>query len=234
MQAVIVAAGIGSRLKPLTDDRPKALLEVSGESLIRRCVRQLQDCGIGEIAVVVGHHREMIVEHLRDAPVAFIHNPFYEITNNMVSLWFAQGFIRADFVYLHGDVILDPALLQTFLEEESPNALLVEKKPCDKEAMKVQTEGSWLVASSKELPLSETFGEWTGLAKFSAAFAETLFARIGRLIEQGQRQAYDALAFTELAADGAQIGIVDFAGLPWVEIDTEQDYLKARQLFEDK
>jgi len=231
MQAVIVAAGLGRRLRPLTNDRPKALLEVGGKSLITRSVENILDRDISDIAVVVGYQKEMIVEHLRGHPVTFIYNPFYKITNNMASLWFAQGFVKEDFVYLHSDVILDLGLFRRLVDDATPNALLVEKKPCGAEEMKVKVQGTKFVASSMEIPLTETFGEWTGLAKFSASFGETLFARFGQLIEQGHLKAYDTVAFTELAREGAEIEIVDFAGQPWVDIDFLEDFEKARNLF---
>ncbi|MFB0516668.1 MAG: NTP transferase domain-containing protein [Candidatus Neomarinimicrobiota bacterium] len=232
MQAIIVAAGEGRRLSPLTKDRPKALLEVQGQSLISRSVGLLMDAGISDLALVVGYRKEMLMDHLADYPVTFHFNPFYRITNNMASLWFARSFVREDFLYLHSDLIYDPRLLHQLVDSGQPDTLLVERKACASEEMKVTVKDARLVASSKEIPLTEAFGEWTGLARFSPSFGGILFDRIGALIEDGHLMAYDTFAFTELAKEGHAIGITAFTDLPWVEIDTPDDLQLARRLFE--
>src|SRR5690554_3214630 len=104
-KAVIVAAGLSSRLYLLTFDKPKALLPVKGESLLLRSIEMLRRNGVTEIAVVTGYKREMISQAL-GGKVKTIPNPFFSQCNNMGSLWFAKDFIGNDpFVYLHGDLI---------------------------------------------------------------------------------------------------------------------------------
>ncbi len=231
MQAVIVAAGQGRRLQPVISDRPKALLELQGASLISRSLALLRGHGIEDIAVVVGYHQEQISSHLQGQPVTYLYNPFYGFTNNMASLWFAQGFVRGDFLYLHGDLIFEPQLLAQLVHSDHPDALLVEEKVCDEEDMKVSVNAGRLVASSKELAAEETFGEWTGLARFSASLAGALMEQIGALLEAGRRPAYDTEAFTALAGAGHELAIESFTGIPWAEIDTPEDLEAARRLF---
>ncbi|MFC1535548.1 NTP transferase domain-containing protein [Candidatus Neomarinimicrobiota bacterium] len=231
MQAIIVAAGEGTRLRPLTESRPKALLDINDRSLITRSIGILQDVGVTDFALVVGYREEMIKEHLAELEITWFSNPLYQSTNNMASLRIALPFIKETFLYLHSDLIYDPRLLQQIVVDSNPNVLLVERKSCNAEDMKVKVEGGILVESNKEIPLAESFGEWTGIAKFSSSFAEVLLMRIGILMEQGHQQAYDTLAFTELAREGHTISIAEFDGLPWVEIDTWEDLEQARQLF---
>lgn len=230
-QAIIVAAGVGSRLRPLTDDRPKSIIEVDGQSMLRRSIQLMIEHGINDIAVVVGYRKEMIMEHIRDFPVTFFYNPFYRITNNMASLWFASPFIKGDFIYSHSDVVYDVTLLTMLVEDERENVLLVEKKECGAEEMKVQVKDGRLVASSKEIPREESFGEWTGLASFSADFGAKLMETISHLIEQGQQMAYDTLAFTRIVEQGHVIEITSFTSLPWIEIDSIEDLNQAHELF---
>lgn len=229
-QAIIVAAGVGSRLKPLTDDRPKGLIEVDGQSMISRSLQLMMERGINDIAVVVGYRREMIMEHLRDFPVTYFYNPFYKITNNMASLWFASTFIKGDFIYSHSDIVYDASLLTMLAEDERENVLLVEKKDCGAEEMKVQVHDGRLVASSKGIPLEKSFGEWTGLVKFSARFGERLMETIGRLLEENHLQDYDTLAFSNLAQQGERLYILPFENIPWLEIDTKEDLRRAKEL----
>jgi choline kinase len=231
MQAIIVAAGEGNRLRPLTETRPKALLDIGDRSLITRSIGNLQEVGVSDIALVVGYREEMIKEHLAEFEITWFSNPIYQGTNNMASLRLALPFIKENFLYLHSDLIYDPQLLQQIVVDKNPNVLLVERKSCNEEDMKVKVEGGVLVESNKEIPLTESFGEWTGIAKFSSSFSEVLHKRISILMEQGHQQAYDTLAFTELVRDGHTISIAEFTGLPWVEIDTLEDLEHARQLF---
>ncbi|UCH62842.1 MAG: phosphocholine cytidylyltransferase family protein [Fidelibacterota bacterium] len=230
-QAIIVAAGVGSRLRPLTNDLPKSLIEVDGQSILRRSIHQMIGHGIKDIAVVVGYRKEMIIEHIRDFPVTFFYNPFYKITNNMASLWFAAPFIKGDFIYSHSDIVYDVPLLTKLMEDRRENILLVEKKECGAEEMKVQVEDGCLVASSKEIPRERSYGEWTGLARFSAVFGARLMEIISHLIEQGHQMAYDTLAFNRTVEQGSVIEIASFTGLNWIEIDSIDDLQQAHELF---
>jgi choline kinase len=231
MQAIIVAAGEGNRLRPLTETRPKALLEISGQSLITRSIAMLRDAGVSEIAVVTGYREEMMKEHLTDKNITWISNPRFKSTNNMASLQLALPFIKEDFLYLHSDLIYHMSLLHQIFNDPNPEVLLVEKKVCNEEDMKVKVAGGVLVESNKEIPISESFGEWTGIARFSSTFADVLHKCIETLLAQGHHQAYDTLAFTTLARDGHLIHIAEFTDFPWVEIDTFEDLETARQLF---
>lgn len=231
MQAIIVAAGEGSRLRPLTEDCPKALLEVGGKSLITRNVEILYEHGVKDIIVVVGYRQEKIKEHLAASQISWLSNPDYKSNNNMASLRIALPFIKDNFLYLHSDLIYTPQLLQQIVADKSPNVLLVERKSCNEEDMKVKVEAGVLVESNKEIPIAESFGEWTGIAKFSSPFAEVLSSQIDILLKQGHQKAYDTLAFTQLARKGHAISIAQFADLPWIEIDTLEDLELARVLF---
>ncbi|UCD36944.1 MAG: phosphocholine cytidylyltransferase family protein [Fidelibacterota bacterium] len=232
MQAIIVAAGEGRRLRSVINDRPKAMLEIQGQSLITRSVDHLMEAGITDIAVVVGYRRKMLIQHLEGFPITFYHNPAFATNNNMASLAYALPHIKDDFIYLHSDLIYDGQLLQMLINCPHPNTLLVEQKPCEAEDMKVRVESGRLVESSKDIPLQAAFGEWTGIAKFNPTFAEALAHKINTLVGQGNRMAYDTLAFTELVEEGDPIDILPFTGLPWVEIDTPEDLQRARELFE--
>ena len=201
-QAIIVAAGLGSRLRPYTDSLPKGLLEIGTESLLERNVRLMLGQGIEEIAVVVGYRQEMIRDALGGYPISFISNPFYKLMNNMGSLWFAHEFIQGPFIYSHSDIIYDPALMAQLANAEHADGLLVEAKLCGEEEMKVQAEHGILVASSKEIQAENSLGEWTGMARFSKNLGELLMDKIGILIEAGHQMEYDTFAFSQLAQEG--------------------------------
>ena len=138
--AVIVAAGLSSRLYPLTIDTPKGLLSLGGESLLARSIRLLRENGISRIAVVVGYQAGTMRAAL-GADSTLIANPFYRHCNNMGSLYFARDFVGADpFVYLHGDLAYTSRMLGDFLMRtakagDSCLDLLVAMGEKDEEAM---------------------------------------------------------------------------------------------------
>jgi choline kinase len=233
-RAVIVAAGRSTRLHPLTLEKPKGLLEVAGEALLVRSVRLLRESGIREIAVVVGFEASQIVAAL-EGQCSFLVNPFYPLCNNMGSLWFAREFVGSEpFVYLHGDLIYDERILKEALVAGSkPVAdleLVTDFGPVDEEAMKVRasTDG-FLIESSKDIPLNEAAGEWTGIA--AVRKPKPVFQMIEELLLAGSHNVYDTAAFTRLASEGMRMLCSPTHGLPWKEIDFASDLEEARRLF---
>ena len=235
-KAVIVAAGTSSRLYPLSLNLPKGLLEIAGETILGRSVRLLSENGIKEILIVVGFQRDMIQKALEPfaADVPRIHyqfNPFFAETNNMGSLWFAKEWIKGDsFLYLHGDLVYDPELLRSFMSGTYADAALsVDCGSTDEEAMKVRVKDGRFIESSKDIPLNEAFGEWIGIAIFNRP--RVLFNKVEILLEQKHFQAYDTLAFTEMAHEGNCFSVIPTNGGSWVEIDFRSDLDRARNLF---
>jgi choline kinase len=230
MKAVIVAAGRSSRLYPLTLDTPKPLLEINGRSIIERSISNLRRNGIDEIGVVVGYLRERFFEALKDR-VMFIDNPRYAVTNNMASLWYARDFVGGDeFVYLHGDVVYHPDILKDCLKCGGDITLMVDKKKCDEEDMKVKVAADRFLESSKDIPVDESYGEWIGIAKFSGKGGSLIFSEIDKVLADGKINAYDTYAFTGLARQDHVIDICHTRGLSWVEIDFPRELEKAKKM----
>lgn len=231
-KAVIVAAGLSSRLYPLTLDKPKALLPVKGESLLLRSIEMLRRNGVTEIAVVTGYKREMISRAV-GGKVKIIPNPFFSHCNNMGSLWFAKDFIGNDpFVYLHGDLIFHEKILDialsNFLSNDNDLELVIERGRTDAEAMKVRCDGrGYLLESNKEIPIDQAGGEWIGLA--CVGKSRELFAVIEKILFDEGLNHYDTRAFTQMAVEGYKVFCVETA-LSWVEIDYLEDYEKAEEL----
>lgn len=229
MDAVIVAAGEGKRLRPATEDMPKCLLPIDGKPLIEYSLRILERHDVKRIGLVVGYLKEQFPEVL-GSQYTYIFNPFYTLTNDMASLWFAKHFIGDnDFVYLHSDLLYHPDILTMTMKSDAEIALAVEKMDCDKEAMKVVEEGGYLVESSKGIPLTKAFGEWTGIAKFTNTGWRKYLIEIEQLLAEGDFNAYDTKAMTRLAKKGKIIKTVSFQDLPFVEIDYMEDLVRARQ-----
>ena len=115
MDAVIVAAGAGTRMMPLTSDTHKCLLAVNGRPIIEYSLAVLREQGIKHITMVTGHQDQQVRQALSGSVDRFVINPFYSITNNMASLWMAGKAMREDFLYLHSDLLYHPDILANFL-----------------------------------------------------------------------------------------------------------------------
>jgi len=119
MKAIILAAGIASRLRPLTNNSPKCLLEIGEKNLLQRTINALIANKINDIIIVTGYLHEMIetfvTQHYPNLQIEFIHNEKYESTNNIYSLWLTQkSVLNTDIILLDSDILFDSKLLAVF------------------------------------------------------------------------------------------------------------------------
>ncbi len=233
-KAVIVAAGLSSRLYPLTLEKPKGLLTINDEEFLNRSIRLLKANGIEEIALVVGYRKNLIIETLGDS-YTYIINPFYKNGNNMSSLWFAKDFVQGEpFIYLHGDILYHEDILSETLKQFSDNKndieLVTDFCETDEEAMKVLvTEEKYLIESNKEIDLKKSAGEWTGIAYINKS--KELFTYIENILLNESLNYYDTYAFTKMAQNEFKVHCSSTNNLPWIEVDFLDDYEKAVNLF---
>jgi len=231
---VILAAGIGSRLSPLTETRPKALVPFGGRPLIAGTLDALAECGVRSVVVVTGHGRQALRQYLAERPdldVACVDNPAYATTNTLASLLAAAPEIQGDFLLLDGDLVFEPAVGVRLLEPGTRLAIDY-GRPLDDEAVKVALWGERIVAVGKTLPAGlSAKAESIGMARIDGAVAPRLFA-LGRvLLANGARQAYYEAAFQRLIDEGLAFEGTDVTGLRWVEIDDHDDLGRAEAMF---
>jgi choline kinase len=231
---VILAAGIGSRLSPLTELRPKALVPLSGRPLIAGTLDALAESGVRSIVLVVGHGGDALRHYVAgrtDLDVVCLANPAYAETNTLASLLTAAPGIRSDFLLLDGDLVFEPALIARLLGPGTQLAIDY-GRPLDDEAVKVAMHGERVMAVGKALgPGQAARAESIGLARIESQVAERLW-EVGRaLLAAGARQAYYEAAFQRLIEEGFFFEGTDVTGLRWVEIDDHDDLRRAEDLF---
>jgi choline kinase len=227
-KALIVAAGASRRMGDLTAHTPKCFLAVGDRPLIEYSLQALKQCGIRQIGFVVGYLKDEFPARLGNG-YEYIFNPFYATTNDMASLWFGKDFVQgSDFVYLHSDLLYHPDILALTLASQAEIALAVEETVCDKEMMKVRVDGLDLLESSKDVPLDQAFGEWTGIAKFTVSGWQKYLVEVEQLLAEGQFNVYDTVAMNRLVQKERVIKVVPFQRLPFIEIDYPQDLQRAR------
>ncbi|RMH03740.1 MAG: phosphocholine cytidylyltransferase family protein [Planctomycetota bacterium] len=227
-QAVILAAGTGSRLGRMAEGRPKCLQPIGGRTLLDLQLDILAGVGIEEVCVVVGYQHELIRRHLAKRPrCTTVENPIYAETNSLYSLWQARHWIRGSFLCLNGDVIAHPDIFHRVLAVEG-NALAFDSASGDEdEHMKVATDGGVLQAISKGLPAARVRGENVGLLQFDTPGAFRLLGQVSEMIAAGEVNSWVPAALDRLGSS-LPVRCVDIQGLPWVEVDFPQDLELAR------
>ena len=225
-EAVILAAGRGSRLNGAADCVPKCLLTVGDRPLIEHNVRAMRAIGIDRIHVVVGYCAERVMQTLNGACEYVINNK-YERTNSLYSLWLVREKVRGPFLLMNGDVLAHPEIFRRLASEYHSALAYDSGSGFDDEHMKVSVREGNLTAIDKMLPTKDICGENVGILQFTTRAAEALFEEADRLVREGHRSTWAPKAVGAIAHRVA-IRCVDVADLPWIEIDFFEDLERAR------
>jgi len=239
MKAIILAAGVGSRIRPLTDNTPKSLLKVGDKTILERMITNIEDVEMTEVIVITGYLEEQIKEFIREKfphlNVTYIKNEKYDQTNTGYSLLLTKEAVGDDdFVKFDADVVFEKAILEQLVKSSHSSALCIDKNiNLEAEEVKVECDKDGNVLKvGKKLPPQTAAGESIGIEKISKDAAKVLFAELEDLMkDQANHQQYYDDSYTTLVEKGIPFGAVDITGLKWVEIDTHEDYKKAQELF---
>ena len=236
MIGVILAAGMAKRLRPLTDTKPKCLLEVGGRTLLERTVCAMQQAGVTEFVVVTGYRadqiREFLFTHYPQSTVHFLHNADYEHNNNIYSLWMAGEIVRGrEFLLMDSDILCDPAAVVR-IANEPESALAVNRHELGEEEMKVVVDDSLCITEiSKTCRPEDAMGESVGIEKITAAYSEALFRELDQMIVQEKLiDIFYERAFERLIPQGHTFRVVDTTEYFSYELDTPEDFEHAQQL----
>ncbi|MBI3928680.1 MAG: aminotransferase class I/II-fold pyridoxal phosphate-dependent enzyme [Armatimonadetes bacterium] len=240
-KAVILAAGSGRRLQPLTSDRPKCLLEAAGESVLARTLKALETCGVAEVCLVVGHCAELVREAVGDRfgslSVRYVEVPRHDTTNNLFSLWEARDHCGEDLILLEGDVLFEPQVLAR-LGETAGNAMAV--APCRSwhagTVVRCAADGpvtEMLLDPEPSLWCSPMVFKTVNLYRLERAFLQNrLLPALAARVEEGLTDAFYELVLRDLIAAGqVRFSAVDVGDLRWCEVDDHRDLELAGKLF---
>ena len=229
MRAIILAAGKGSRLEPVSGESVKCLVELGGMTLIQRQFSYLRACGITQFAVVVGFQADRI-RRVCGPEVEYVENPIFAETNSLYSLWLARNLFDGGFVVMNSDVFFHPQLLRDLLTAQYQDAMLISWRDQTKygdEEMKVKVRGGHLLDISKTMDPNEADGENVGILKFGAAGASVLAKELEKLIADGAKKSWAPRAFLEFSKS-RPLHAVSTRGFPWIEIDFPDDLRRAQ------
>ena len=233
-KAIILSAGKGSRLLPLTAEKPKCLIELSGRSLLEWQLDALQAAGVGEAVVVTGFRDDLVDAVAERRPgVRTLFNPFYHVADNLGSVWMARAELDRDTLLLNGDTLVSPALLARVLGAGTgPIAVTIdEKEAYDADDMKVLREGDRLLRIGKALEPGRYNAESIGLLAFRGEGPRLFANRVETMMRQpdGTRRWY-LRAIDALARSGADVRTVSIRGEEWQEVDFPEDVEAAKAL----
>lgn len=239
MKALILSAGQGSRLLPLTADKPKCLLPLAGKSVLEWQIRHLEACGVREIVIVVGFRAEAVEAAAASLArpglsLRTVFNPFYKVAENVASCWMARHELDGDFLLLNGDVVFEPAVARTALARATaPVSVTVNHPPeYDADDMKVELNGKRVLAIGKDLPIERVGAESIGMMIFRNDGPQAFVSELERVMrtQEGLKS-----WFTQVVHRMARRGLVESVsidGLEWGEIDFPQDLEVARAMIE--
>lgn len=234
--AVVLVAGVGQRLRPLTDHCPKALVEIGPESILSRAVRLLVSHGVRDIVLATGFEQHAVRCAMKDCSVRvhYRHNPSFATTQNSISLLAcADAVAGRSFYRLDGDLVFHSDVLSRLDASQADIAVAVDSSvSLGEEEMKVALSlGTHRITEfGKRMDVSRAGGESIGIERVNACVADALFRALQAAHAAGQQHLYYEEVYSRLLADGVVAEAIEVGDLPWVEVDTAQDLDRARQL----
>lgn len=231
---VILAAGRGSRLGELTEDKPKCLLEVAGSTMLERQIAAIKAVKkLSPVVVVTGFKHELVTDAVDDL-ILECYNRGWDKANNIASLGVAAdaGWLDDGFVLFNADVVFKVEMLEDLLSFERPCALVVDNvQRMGEEEMKVELDTAGRIAKiAKTLDPATAAGEYTGLAKFDKAGAAALKNALALLLGEGRLGEWYEAAFQIMFAVH-DVYPCYTKGRHWIEVDTPEDLEQANMLF---
>jgi choline kinase len=238
VRVIILAAGQGKRLLPLTAEVPKALLDIGGKALIERQIEAFAENGISDFTVITGYGADRMEKALATVAsrlkvtIGTVFNPFYAVADNLASCWMARGEMRGDFIQVNGDNVFRGDLVKRLLEApQAPASVAINfKQAYDADDMKVMMDNGRLTEIGKMLPVDTVDAEAIGFYVFRgdgvAAYVKVLDDSMRE--PSGLKQWFPAAVGS--LAKRIEVRTIAIDGLRWGEVDFPVDLQQARQL----
>jgi choline kinase len=236
---LVLAAGAGRRLQPLTDDLPKTLLAVDGErTILDIALANLKSAGLDQVAVVTGFaahqidDRKEALERDHGVTLELVFNEKAEEWNNAYSLWIAREHLRAGAILVNGDTVHPASVEETVLAARGPAIVLAAdtEKALGEEEMKLHvTDDGFMDRINKALDPATARGEYIGVTLIEAAAADPLADALEATWKRDPDLYYED-GYQEFADRGGRIGIAPLGAVDWVEVDDHNDLARAREV----
>ena len=232
MNAIVLAAGKGSRISDEIGPIPKSTLEIDGKPIIRRTVEMLLGHGMN-VVICTGYRHALIEEALKGLSVKYVNNPFYDVTNNIASLWFAQKYLNDECIIISADVIFNEDLLNKIINKKDDLVMVTDSsRISDGDYFFHMSDNGTIEKYGPEIPLDERDYEYVGIDKVSLNVINDFRDKLNEMIDGGEINSYfENVFFTYINHSQYRLTVVDVAGCVWREIDKINDYQKAKDEF---
>lgn len=231
-----MAAGRGTRISRHIHGKPKCCVEFGGEPIIHRTVRVLNEMKINEIGIVTGYKSGEVLKRLEEFQVVKFYNPFFDITNSIVSLWFARDFFSTsnDVMIMNADLFIEEALINAILHEAKLPLFLADSSRKDEADYRFTWQSDVLNRFGKGIPDDEASGEYVGIGKISSNFIPQFIRRMDEMISSQQSGEWWEDVLYSFIGSGTDIYVKDIAGTFWAEIDYIEDFRRVENYLADK
>lgn len=252
MIGVILSAGMGTRLMPLTKDIPKPLLVINEKTLLERMISNCMNAGIRDFILIVGYNKQKVydiapeLEEKLDISIKIIENTEYDITNTSVSTYLASSYIENespdDFILVNGDNVVDPEIIKRIAATDNTSMIVDNFKDLNEESFKLilddlkfnedESIANGVIAEiGKGIDIPSSTGEFIGVSKVVKSDLSRFNELLTELIDEDRQNYYD-LAYRPLSAEST-IDYVLTNGLKWTEIDDHNDWKTANELVDE-
>lgn len=233
MTYIILVAGQGKNLQPLTLNHPKTLYKLDGNTtVLQRLVRSIRKHDReAEIVVVIGFMYKHIQIELEDDNVFFVHNPFYDVTSSMGSLWFAKAYLqRENVTIINGDIVMSSQLMSDVIcAHTDVPYVLMDSTRTDGNKYNVQVQGDKVCVMSKNL--TEFLGNYASVVKLDAVSSRFVLEQLNQMVNEGMYDLFFEDALVQMVFDkNFELYYKDIRNYQWTEVDNVDDLLKARQI----
>jgi len=239
MIAIILSAGTGSRLMPLTKHAPKTLLKINNISLLERMIKNCISANISEFIVVSGYFKDKVInasleiEKKYDVNITNIENKEYDKTNTSVSTYLASTYIEnndlsEDFILINGDNVIDNEIMKKISESDKTSLVVDNYKQLNEESFKLKIEKNYITEIGKWIPINQASGEFIGISKVKSRDLGNFNKILKELINEDPQNYYD-FTYKQLSKE-IEIEFVLTNGLRWTEIDDFSDWEYANEL----
>ena len=236
MKAVILSAGQGKRLLPLTANDPKCLVNIEGRAILEWQIGELAKCGIDRVSVVAGYQfnkvKNLMNFNHNSSGVQVLYNPTFSWADNLFSCWVARHEMDEEFVLLNGDTLFEAQLLQGLLNAPAQPVTVVthRKSYYDADDMKVSLDGDRLVAIGKQLPADSVDAESIGMILFREKGPQMFRAALENAMRDPSSYKKWYLSVIAQMAKTMPVGTFSANGRHWCEVDFPADLNQAERV----
>lgn len=231
MKAIILAAGLGSRINQFEPSKPKCLIEIDGTSILERLINQFLKNNVKKIDIITGYKSHLIKKKFNKiANIKFY--PHYRKTNNFFTLYYFKHLLNDDTIISFADIILDDNIVKKLVKSNNIITAVVDDSTIRKGTMKVVLEKKLLSYIGKNQD-SKANGNFIGILKIKKNKTKIFKSTMGKILKYN-KQSYYTETLNELIFNKIKISILNIKKYYWTEIDTVDDYNKAKKNFKKK